>query len=132
AEGYKRYSLRDEHFEEVSTPPHREPSAASRDDQSHKICKQRPQQATSSLRCEIKCHAEPEEAVCRPDGLQIADPDVEHRRVSIEQLKPGFWKRGGAEPDGFGKSGGNGGADPGRSQRALARSRTDIGSDHGH
>src|SRR5262249_61593638 len=104
----------------------------SRDDQSGKICKQRPQQATSSLRCEIKRHTEPKEAVCRPDGLQIADPDAEHRRVSIEQPEPGFWKRGGAEPDGFAKSGSNGSADPGRSQRALAQPGTDIGSDHGH
>src|SRR5262249_19103339 len=57
-------------------------------------------------------------------GRRIADPEVEHRRVSIEQPEPGFWKRGGAEPNGFAKSGGNGGADPGRLQRALARPRT--------
>ena len=40
-------------------------------------------------------------------------------------------KRGGAEPDHFAQRGGDGGADPGDAQGAIAAAGADIGADHG-
>jgi hypothetical protein len=54
AEDRKRCRLRDEYLRESAAPPQREPSAGRRDRQTGKICEQRPEQATGSLRREIK------------------------------------------------------------------------------
>jgi hypothetical protein len=63
--------------------------------------------------------------------LQITRSGVEHGGIGVEQREPCFRERGSEQPDGFAQARRDGGADPGRPQRAVALTGADIGSDHG-
>ena len=55
---------------------------------------------------------------------------VDHACVGIEQREPCAWGRSRAKPDDPAENRGNGGADPGYAQGALAAARADVGADH--
>src|SRR5499433_3830986 len=130
-ERHQRHALCDEHAEQAAAPLQHQPAATGRDREPREVRNKRPKQAPGSLRGEVERHSEPEQSIGGADRLQVTRAGLKHRRVAIEQREPESRDKGCGEPDGLAEGGRNGGADPGRAQRALALAGADTGPHHG-
>src|ERR1043166_2593323 len=125
----ERRAEREKHAGEFAGPSQHEPAAADGKYEPREAGNERPQQASRSLRREIKREPQAEAPVERPEGARMGGAGGEHRRVAVEQREPRDGKRGREKPDRFREQEGDGGADPGDAQRALAPARADVGAD---
>src|ERR1700737_2447331 len=98
-EGGQRCSQRGKDTGQLASQLQCKPAAADRDNESYAVGAQRPQQPSAALPTKIKPHAEAEEAIKRPDRLQVIRARLEHGGIGVEQRKPGPREGGGTEAD---------------------------------
>ena len=111
---------------------HDDEAADGRDGEPREARDQRPAEASETLRGEVERQTEPEEAVGRPDDVQIGAARGQDVGILAEDAEPHVRRQRRRQPDGAGQHGGHRGARPHDATRACVLSGTDVGTDHRH